>query len=54
MGFRKLVPAALGVLVALVALWSYRYLLAEVEAFDFDMESASIQLINELRRLSAN
>jgi biopolymer transport protein ExbB/TolQ len=51
---QALVPAALGVLVALVALWSYRYLLAEVEAFDFDMESASIQLINELSRLSAN
>jgi biopolymer transport protein ExbB/TolQ len=51
---QALVPTALGVLIALVALWSYRYLLGKVEAFDSDMESASIQLINELSRLSAN
>jgi biopolymer transport protein ExbB/TolQ len=51
---QALVPTAFGVMVALVALWSYRYLLSEVEAFDSDMESASIQLINQLSRLSTN
>ena len=51
---QALVAAAFGVMVALVALWSYRYLVAEVEAFDSDMESASIQLINQLSRLSTN
>jgi biopolymer transport protein ExbB/TolQ len=46
-----LVPAAFGVMVALVALWSYRYLVAEVEAFDSEMENASLQLIDQLSRL---
>jgi biopolymer transport protein ExbB/TolQ len=51
---QALVPAALGVLVALVALWSYRYLLAKVEAFDSDMENASLELMNQLGRLRTN
>jgi biopolymer transport protein ExbB/TolQ len=48
---QALVPAAFGVMVALVALWSYRYLVAEVEAFDSEMENASLQLIEQLSRL---
>ena len=48
---QALVPAAFGVMVALVALWSYRYLVAEVEAFDSEMENASLQLIDQLSRL---
>jgi biopolymer transport protein ExbB/TolQ len=48
------VPVALGVMVALVALWCYKYLLSKVEAFDSDMESASIQLINQLSRPSTS
>ena len=40
---RALAPTALGVMVALAAMWCYRYLLSEVEAFDSDMESAAIR-----------
>jgi biopolymer transport protein ExbB/TolQ len=45
---QALIPTAFGVMVALIALWSYRYLGAKVEAFDSDMENASLQLINQL------
>ena len=45
-----LVPTAFGLMVALAAMWCYRYLRARVETFDFEMESASIQLINDLSR----
>jgi biopolymer transport protein ExbB/TolQ len=48
---QALVPTAFGVLVALVALWSYRYLAPEVEAFNLEMENESLQLINQLSRL---
>jgi biopolymer transport protein ExbB/TolQ len=48
-----LVPCALGLVVALTAMWCYRYLLTEVEGLDLDMESASRQLINDLGRLRA-
>jgi len=51
---QALVPAALGLIVALVAMWCYKYLLTEVEAFDSDMENASLQLINQLGRLGIN
>jgi hypothetical protein len=37
-----------------VALWCYRYLLSEVEAFDSDMENASLELMNQLGRLRTN
>jgi biopolymer transport protein ExbB/TolQ len=47
----SLVPAALGLIVALVAMWGYKYLLTELEAFDLDMEAASLQLVNTLSRL---
>ncbi len=51
---RAFVPCALGMVVALVAMWSYKYLLAKVEAFDAEMENASLQLINDLGRLGSN
>jgi biopolymer transport protein ExbB/TolQ len=51
---QSLVPAALALVVALAAMWCYKYLLAEVEAFDSEMESASLQLINHLGRLRTN
>lgn len=51
---RALVPAAVGLLVALAATWCYTYLLSEVEAFRSDMKNASLQLINQLGRLSTN
>jgi biopolymer transport protein ExbB/TolQ len=47
----SLVPTALALVVALAALWCYKYLLAEVEAFDSEMESASLQLVTQLERL---
>lgn len=43
-----LVPTALGLVVALTALWCYKYLHAEVETFDFEMQTAFLQLINDL------
>jgi biopolymer transport protein ExbB/TolQ len=43
-------PAALGLGVALVALWLYRYLLAELGRFDSEMENAALCLINHLTR----
>ena len=46
------VPCALGLIVALVAIWGYNYLLAEVEAFDLDMENASLQLMDDLSHVS--
>jgi biopolymer transport protein ExbB/TolQ len=48
------VPCAFGLVVALVAMWCYKYLLAEVEVFDAEMEGASLQLINDLGRLESN
>ena len=47
-----LVPAALGLLVALPAFWCYRYLSSRVEAFDIEMESASVQVVNWLTHLA--
>ena len=45
---------AFGLIVALVAMWFYKYLLTEVEALSSDMENASLQLINDLGRLGSN
>jgi biopolymer transport protein ExbB/TolQ len=50
---RAFVPSAIGLVVALVATWCYKYLLTEVEAFDSEMENASLQLINDLGRLGS-
>ena len=43
-----LVPAALGLVVALEAMWCYRYLSVQVEGFEIEMKSASLQLANDL------
>ncbi len=45
----SLVPAALGLRIALFAFYCYKYLLAELNAFDLEMENASLQLISNLR-----
>ena len=45
---RALVPPALGVLVAVPAAWVHRYFESEVNSFDLEMESASIELVNYL------
>jgi biopolymer transport protein ExbB/TolQ len=47
-----LAPCAFGIMVALIAMWCYKYLLGRVEAFDSDMEDVSLQLINDLGRLN--
>ena len=44
----SLVPTALGLLVAIPALWCYKYLSSEVEAFDLEIENASVALVNYL------
>jgi biopolymer transport protein ExbB/TolQ len=49
-----IVPTALGLIVALAALWCYKYLLTEVEIFDSEMKSASLELVNNLGRLPAH
>ena len=46
-----LTPCALGLMVALTAMWCYRYLHTEVESLDSDMDNASLQLIKDLGRL---
>jgi biopolymer transport protein ExbB/TolQ len=45
-------PCAFGLIVAIVAMWTYKYLLTELEAFDLEMGSATLQLVNDLARLS--
>src|SRR5580658_4400020 len=47
---QALVPTAFGLLVALVALWCYKYLLSDLEALDSEMERASLELVNHLGR----
>ena len=46
-----LVPVALGLLVALQALWCYRYLSSRVEAFDTEMENSSVHVLDALTHL---
>ena len=48
------VTCAFGLVVALTAMWSYKYLLTEVEDLDSEMNNASLQLINDLGRLESN
>src|ERR1700677_2769989 len=43
-------PTALGLLVGIIALWCYRYLESSLETFDHEMESASLELLNQLSR----
>lgn len=42
------VPTGLGLLVALPALWGYRFLCREMDALDMEMENASLELVNYL------
>lgn len=43
-------PTAFGLMVGLVALWWYRYLEERLQALDQEMESASLELLNQLGR----
>lgn len=46
-------PTALGLLVGLIALWSYEYLAGQLSAIDQEMEHASLELLNQLSRFRA-
>jgi len=41
-----LVTTALGLLVAVPAVWAYNYFTNKVEAFDVEMDNSSMELIN--------
>jgi biopolymer transport protein ExbB/biopolymer transport protein TolQ len=41
-----LVATALGLLVAIPAVWAFNYFTNKVEAFDVEMENSSMELIN--------
>lgn len=43
-----LLPTALGLLVALLTVWCYRYLSSELEAFDLEMENEALKLVSYL------
>jgi hypothetical protein len=43
-----IVPTAFGLLVGLMALWSYRFFTGRLQSFDRDMENGSIALVNQL------
>jgi biopolymer transport protein ExbB/biopolymer transport protein TolQ len=40
------VTTALGLLVAVPAVWTYNYFTNRVEAFDVEMDNSSMELIN--------
>ncbi len=43
-----MVPGLLGLIVALLAFWSYQYLRGRMEAFDVELENTTVQLVNRL------
>jgi hypothetical protein len=43
-------PTGLGLLVGMIALWSYEYLAGELSALDREMRNASLELLNQLSR----
>jgi biopolymer transport protein ExbB/TolQ len=45
---QSLLPAALGILVAVIAFGGYRYFLDRLDEFDVEMKIASLQLIDQL------
>jgi biopolymer transport protein ExbB/TolQ len=47
----SLIPAALGLLVAVPALWCYKYMRGEMEAIDIEMRNATLELLNRLIHL---
>jgi biopolymer transport protein ExbB/TolQ len=46
-----IVPSAFGLLVGLMANWFYKFLTDKMEVFDSEMESATLQLVNDISRL---
>jgi len=47
----SLAPTALGLVIAVLAFCFYRYLLARLEDFDIEINTISLQLIDELAHL---
>jgi biopolymer transport protein ExbB/TolQ len=47
----SLMPTALGLFVAVLAFFCYKYLLSRLETFDVEMQCGSLELIDELARL---
>ena len=45
-----LVTTALGLLVAVPAVWCYNYFSSKVESFDVEMENSSMELVSYLVR----
>jgi hypothetical protein len=45
-------PTAMGLLVGLISLWCYKYLTGKLETCDREMQSASLDLLDQLRRYS--
>jgi hypothetical protein len=43
-------PTAFGLAVGIVALWCFRYLEGRLQIFDYEMEGASLELLNQLSR----
>jgi len=43
-------PMGLGLLVGLISLWSYEFLAARLRTFDQEMETASLELLNQISR----
>jgi hypothetical protein len=46
----SMLPTALGLAAALVALWSYEYLAGRLRTIDLEMENASLELLSQLSR----
>jgi len=49
----SLVPNALGLLVAISALWCYKYLSERLESIDIEMENGNFELLQHLARQRA-
>jgi biopolymer transport protein ExbB/TolQ len=49
-----IVPCAFGIAVAVIALGFYKYLQGQIEAFDTEMETTSLGLMNALSRVHTN
>jgi biopolymer transport protein ExbB/TolQ len=46
-----IIPTAVGLLIALFASWSHRYLCSELETLDIEMKDAGLALANSLSLL---
>ncbi len=47
---QAMMPSAIGLPIAITALWCYRYFCWQIEAFDVEMQTARLGLMNDLAR----